>query len=113
MSAQHTTGPSPRMNRHTGMWEAPEQYPEEVEVLGLLHEDPGVVTDKVLEVVARVCDERDQARNAMAPLNTLNALRVAIWQRLDYRATGLKDYEIDAAKEWVRAAIAKPTGSPA
>lgn len=56
---------SARMNRHTGMWEGPEEYPEEIEVLGILHEDPDVVADKVLEVVARICDERDRAREAL------------------------------------------------
>lgn len=34
------------------------EYPEEVEVFGILHEDPDVATEKVLAVVRKLCVER-------------------------------------------------------
>lgn len=61
---------------------------------------------------ARPEDEHAYAE-AQATKAVLNVLRVAV-NRIrdsDYRATGLKPHEIDAAKVWLADAIAKATGS--
>ncbi len=49
-----------RMNRQTGMWEGPEEYPEEEEIRIMLKD--GAEAHKICDFVVRLCNEREAAR---------------------------------------------------